>query len=29
MFERRIGEAGVRAVLDGGEVIERYPEDVP
>lgn len=29
MFERRIDVADVRAVLDVGEVIERYPKDAP
>jgi len=29
MFERGISEAEVRAVLEGGETIEHYPDDVP
>ncbi len=29
MFERRVSQADVRAVLDIGEAIERYPEDMP
>jgi hypothetical protein len=29
MFQRRITEADVRHVLDTGEVIEEYPDDVP
>ncbi|HFD80390.1 MAG TPA: DUF4258 domain-containing protein [Gammaproteobacteria bacterium] len=29
MFERRISEETVRAVLSTGEVIESYPDDVP
>lgn len=29
MFERGIGEADVRAVIDRGEVIQEYPDDVP
>lgn len=29
MFERHISQVDVRAVLDAGEVIERYPQDAP
>ena len=29
MFERGISEADVRAVIDLGEVIQEYPDDVP
>jgi len=29
MFERGIGEADVKAVIDQGEVIQEYPDDVP
>jgi len=29
MFERGIGELDVRAVIDRGEVIQEYPDDVP
>ena len=29
MFERGIGESEVRAVIDRGEVIQDYPDDVP
>ena len=29
MFDRGIGEADVRAVIDLGEVIQVYPNDVP
>lgn len=29
MFERGIGEDDVRAVLETGEMIEDYPDDIP
>src|SRR5260370_16852128 len=29
MFERKISEAEIRSVIDTGQVIERYPDDVP
>jgi hypothetical protein len=29
MFERQISAEDVRAVLEGGETIERYPADTP
>jgi len=29
MFERAVSEEEVRTVLEGGEIIERYPDDTP
>lgn len=29
MFEREISDADLRSVIEGGEVIEEYPDDSP